>query len=350
MMLFWLAAGLLAALAGVAVLARAARPPQAGARLEADRRLLAEIDDLAARGLLPAEEAAATRAEAGRRLLAAAAAAEGAERSPSAHRRWAMLGAVVAALLALGVYAITGRPGAPDQPYAQRLADWRADLDRLGPEELAAVAESVARERARDPEAWAFLGRARAQAGQPLLAAQAFRRSLSLDPDQAAVWAYMGEATVRLNEGRVGPDSRAYFEEALRRDPTLPAARYHLGLADIQAGDREAGLAAWRDLAADLAVGDPRREGLLAQIRAVSGGGDAVSAAAEGEAAMIRGMVDGLAARLRTQPDDPEGWARLVRAYGVLGERQAQAEALSEARRRFADRPADLARVEAEAR
>jgi cytochrome c-type biogenesis protein CcmH len=36
--------------------------------------------------------------------------------------------------------------------------------------------------------------------------------------------------------------------------------------------------------------------------------------------AMIRGMVDRLAARLDANPDDAEGWQRLARAYAVLGE------------------------------
>ncbi|MDA0338545.1 MAG: tetratricopeptide repeat protein, partial [Proteobacteria bacterium] len=41
---------------------------------------------------------------------------------------------------------------------------------------------------------------------------------------------------------------------------------------------------------------------------------------AEGRTEMIRGMVEGLAARLEESPDDLEGWQRLGRAYGVLGE------------------------------
>ena len=40
----------------------------------------------------------------------------------------------------------------------------------------------------------------------------------------------------------------------------------------------------------------------------------------EDRQAMIRGMVERLAARLAEKPDDPEGWARLARAYDVLGE------------------------------
>ena len=42
---------------------------------------------------------------------------------------------------------------------------------------------------------------------------------------------------------------------------------------------------------------------------------------------MIRGMVEGLAARLADQPDDIEGWRMLARSYGVLGETAKAAEA-----------------------
>ncbi len=51
--------------------------------------------------------------------------------------------------------------------------------------------------------------------------------------------------------------------------------------------------------------------------------------------AMIRGMVEGLARRLEQHPDDKAGWARLARAYDVLGEPdKAQAARAREARPR----------------
>jgi cytochrome c-type biogenesis protein CcmH len=52
----------------------------------------------------------------------------------------------------------------------------------------------------------------------------------------------------------------------------------------------------------------------------------------------IRGMVAGLAARLQTNPDDPEGWVRLVRAYAVLGETEKREAALKTASLRYAKR------------
>jgi cytochrome c-type biogenesis protein CcmH len=50
---------------------------------------------------------------------------------------------------------------------------------------------------------------------------------------------------------------------------------------------------------------------------------------------MIRGMVDGLAARLQQQPDDLEGWRMLGRSWAVLGEPAKSAEAYAEVARRL---------------
>src|SRR5262249_30232881 len=48
---------------------------------------------------------------------------------------------------------------------------------------------------------------------------------------------------------------------------------------------------------------------------------------------MIVGMVEGLAAKLRNDSSDFEGWLRLVRAYTVRGEREKARSAASDARR-----------------
>ena len=58
-------------------------------------------------------------------------------------------------------------------------------------------------------------------------------------------------------------------------------------------------------------------------------------------------MVDGLAARLKANPDDPDGWVRLVRAYTVLGETDRRAAALIDARARYAGRPEVLKALDA---
>ena len=49
------------------------------------------------------------------------------------------------------------------------------------------------------------------------------------------------------------------------------------------------------------------------------------------QAAFIRSMVARLAERLEAEPGDFQGWLRLARAYGVLGEAEQARAALSRA-------------------
>ncbi len=52
-------------------------------------------------------------------------------------------------------------------------------------------------------------------------------------------------------------------------------------------------------------------------------------------------MVERLAARLAAEPEDFEGWLRLARAYGVLGEAEQAHAALARAADLVAVLPAD---------
>ena len=49
-----------------------------------------------------------------------------------------------------------------------------------------------------------------------------------------------------------------------------------------------------------------------------------------------RQMVASLAARLKDNPEDAQGWLRLIRAYTVLGEADKAKDALATARKTFA--------------
>ena len=60
---------------------------------------------------------------------------------------------------------------------------------------------------------------------------------------------------------------------------------------------------------------------------------------AEDRAAFIRSMVERLAARLEAEPGDFDGWLRLARAYGVLGEAARAEGALARAEELVRDLP-----------
>jgi len=353
MIVFWVLAAAVSSLAAFLILARAAgaerNAPSGDPVLGVYRRQLDEIDELAERGLLGPEEHRSARAEAARRLIGES--DRPAESTPAASprgpRRVVLAAAVLAPVLALAGYLAVGSPGLPDQPFRQRLQAWRANPSRLDPERMAAVMEQVVAEHPRDPQALTYLAVAQSAAGDPAAAERTLEKAAAVAPGDARVWSALGKIRVVLGKDAVTPDAEAAFARAHALDPAAPAPRYFLARADIAAGRAPEGLEQLRSLAGALPAGDPDRAALEAEIAYVARTGrlpevqDQGAAAAQGgdQAAFIQSMVDRLAGRLKAQPDDPAGWARLIRAYGVLGQTDRRDAAVAEARRRFAGRP-----------
>ena len=65
----------------------------------------------------------------------------------------------------------------------------------------------------------------------------------------------------------------------------------------------------------------------------------AESMSVEDRAAMIEGMVEGLAAKLEDNPDNPQGWVRLLRARKVLGQEGAAAKDIAQLKTHFEHSP-----------
>ena len=354
MIAFWIAAAAVLALAAALVLRGAARPAQAGDEtLILHKRQLAEIDELAERGLLAEGEVRSARTEAARRLLTAADGTEAPAKLGG--RRAALIVAAVAPLVALGIYLIVGAPDQPDQPFGKRITEWRASDPRtLEPDAIAAVLEAAAKDKPTDPEPLRNLAMVRAATGDAPGAQAALRRAIRVAPQRADLWTSLGEAFMLEGRGEISDDAVRAFDEALKRDPKALSPRYYLGRAAILKGETAEGLARWEALLADLPAGDPRRVVLEGEMASIKQFGhlpmpDPVSAEPEVGPAEIWAMVDGLAARLKEQPDDPEGWVRLVRAYAVLGDAAKRDAALAQARDRYKDQPQVLDALKAAA-
>ena len=351
MIAFWIAAaGLSAATAGLVLrgAARARPVDDAQTRLEPHRRRLAEVERLAIDGLLAQDELKAARAEAGRGLLAAADQSESWGRSGKAARIGVVsaIGAVCAG--ALGLYVYVGKPGLADQPYLQRVAEWKeSDPSTLDPARIAAVLEGVAAERPTDAEPLVFLAKARAAAGDLPGAEAALRRAVKVEPKRADIWSLLGETFVMEAKGDVGADAKLAFREALKIEPNELRSRYYLARGRIAEGDLAGGLADWRSLRDGMPATDPSRLALTREIaQAEEAGGLPGAPVAEENPEvqnMVAGMVQGLAARLAQAPDDADGWVRLVRAYAVLGDVAKRDAALAEASNRFKDQPKVIA-------
>ena len=392
-MIFALAAALLTALAVAAVLIPVLRrhrraPSRADYDLTVYRDQLRELESDRARGLVSEEQVEAARTEIERRMLRAARAREatpaadaaqapetsGPGTRPNWRRRAAAIGlGLCVPALAAGVYASLGSPGLPGRPFVEveRPADQAEAVAALSEpvEQLAARLES-------EPdnlEGWLLLGRSYVVLQRYPEAAVALRRAAALSGGDPEVLAMLGEAIVWANDGLVVPEAAGVFRQVLDARPEDPAARFHLALARAQAGEVREAYGMWLALAADTPVDAPWRrdlEQLIGQAAEVLGvepgavpSGPAVAEAPDGPSAddmaaaadmspeermeMIRGMVEGLAARLEENPDDPEGWRRLARSYTVLGEPEKATETL---RRAVELAPDDLATLRTYAR
>jgi cytochrome c-type biogenesis protein CcmH len=174
----------------------------------------------------------------------------------------------------------------------------------------------------------------------------------------------LGEALTAAANGIVTADARQAFEAALKLKPDDYRARYFIGLAAEQDGRPKDAADLWRKLLAgapaDASWTDLVRESLArvdpgAAVPAPAPGtpgpsAEDVAAASqlspEQRTAMVRGMVERLAARLKQDGSDIEGWLRLVRAYMVLGDKDKARAALTDARRALAGEPDKLRRID----
>jgi cytochrome c-type biogenesis protein CcmH len=345
MIWFWLVAGLLVVVTLTALL----RPLiwQAGsgageseAAVVMFRRQLANIDAEAAQGRLAPDEAAAARSETTRRMLAAVdrdGAAADLEAPKPAELSWRIATAVgVAGLVpvaAIGVYFAVGAPVAINPRPA---ASAQTTTDPHDMASLAVAADQLKARLERDPdhpEGWALLGRTMTRLARFAEARDAYRRAIALTPDEPGLHAEFGEVLVLAAAGTVTPAAEAEFAKA----GNDPRARFYGAEAALQRGDSGAATTALQALLADAPTDAPWRRvvaGRLAEIapgapqagaKTLAGPSAQDIAAAqsmppEERQAMIRGMVDRLAARLAENPEDREGWARLAHAYDVLGD------------------------------
>jgi cytochrome c-type biogenesis protein CcmH len=388
-MIAWLVLTLMVAVAAVGVampLVRRREVRRGGAAESAvlDRRL-AEIRRQAAAEGLPADLAEGLRTEAIRRFLAESPVAAGPAR-PLGARSATALALGMAATVAIGamlLYASVGRPDlAAGAPLPRAPPPDAASADAQSPEaqspeaqsaapgvdaELIARLEARMRQSPGDPIGWRMLGWAYAQTGRLAEAAVAYGRAAALDPTKADYPSAQGEALVRAADGRVTPPATAAFTRAIRLDPGDPRARYFLAAAKDQAGDHAGAMADWIALLKSAPPGAPwapevramviriaasRGETVAARLPpapaappGAAGPGPDPSAAIQGMApaqqqAMIHAMVERLAARLKANPRDADGWVGLMRARMVLGEPGAASGAYRDAVKAFADAPA----------
>ncbi len=355
--MLWLVFGLMSLAAVLAVIrpfVRNRQPIQSGNDVAVYRDQLEELERDLAAGLIAKAEADTARLEISRRLLAADAAGAGnAEGSTTATWQRPAIGVLALLLLTLGPGLLYLRLGTPGLASSTPATERGATKAQRSIEDLVLKVERHLQSEPKDGRGWEVLGPVYMQLGRYADSANAWRNALLLLGENAERQAHLGEALFAGANGVVTEEANHAWTRALALDKRMISARYYLGIAAEQDGHREKAIEIWRELIAEAPadghwVSDVRAA--IARVEAApaasSPGPTMAQAAAAAKLApdqqstMIRGMVDGLAARLKQDGSDLEGWVKLVRSYKILGEPDQAKAAIRDAQQAFAGDPA----------
>ncbi|SHG79794.1 cytochrome c-type biogenesis protein CcmH [Cognatiyoonia sediminum] len=378
-MIFWVTVLLLTLIVAVFVAApllRGSAEDTSSPDVAVYKAQLREIDRDVARGTLDADSAERTRVEVSRRLLVAAK-AEQSVATEGPGRSLAIGAAVLLVAVSVGTYWIAGAPGEADQPLAQRLAqaeelrENRPSQDDMvavappppevdAPEEyLASVQQlrDIMPTRPDDLKGWELLAFHETELRNYSAAAEAQARVIELsDGGSEEELVRLADLLVAAADGFVSKEAEEVARELLSRDEENVAGRYYIGAMHNQTGRPDIAFRLWRPLvdagtdtfhvalARNYIENAAARAGIEYSLPEFSGPDLATIQAAENlsdedRAAMIANMVSGLSDRLATEGGPVTDWARLVRAYGVLGEIETAQTVLREAFEVFGSDP-----------
>lgn len=240
-----------------------------------------------------------------------------------------------------------------------------------------------------DFQGWVTLGWSYYNLGRYADAANAYARATKIDPTNAEIWSALGEVQLLSGPGGVTPAAAASFQKALSIAPGDHRARYFLAVKKDQDGDHKAAIDDWIGILKDSPPGAPWEGPVRDLITKVSTehkidvagripppsapqqqasappamGSDTVATdgipgpnAADLKAAtamtpsqqdeMAKAMVARLAARLESNPQDADGWIRLMRARTVLNDQAGAQAALTKAKAAFKGNAAQIARFD----
>ena len=400
-MLFWIISAalalLIAALFALALLTRRAEAEHPAAYdLRIYRDQLKEVERDLARGVINEADAERIRTEVGRRVLAADAQLAIADVSSQQPRALTIVIAATIALILTGggvaIYTQLGTPGLGDLPHKARLqasqelyssrSSHEAFLARLpvrnAPQQEAGYLELVERlreavaSRPDELQGQQFLAQSEARLGNYAAARAAQSAVIRLKGEAAGASDFVTMAQMYITEadGYVSPEAEAALRRALRADRTDPVARYFLGQMWLQNDRPDRAFGLWSQLLNE----GPEEAPWIAPIRqsiddiawlagveytqpapsematdmpgpTVQDIENAGEMTPEERQEMVQSMVQRLNDRLATEGGTPEEWARLISAYGSLGDESRARAIWLEAQQRFADTPDALETV-----
>ncbi|WP_166416094.1 c-type cytochrome biogenesis protein CcmI [Cochlodiniinecator piscidefendens] len=392
-MLFWITSAALAVfvtmlLSVALVKARNETKKPQNTELDFYRIQYKDLERDIARGVIDASEGERAKLEISRRILDAdknahAASVDGGQKGISLLPVALMIGFLIFGTG--GLYFKLGTPGAHDQPISSRLAAAQEAMrNRPGQAEAEAdvPAQNIQRdrsyielidqlrnalaERPDDLQGHLLLVGNEAQLGNFIGAYTAQQQVIHIKGTSATSddYADLADLMILAAGGYISPEAERALVRSLQLNERNGTARYFSGLLFAQTGRPDRAFEVWRGQLAEGPETAPWIPAIRAQIDQaayfagvqyeqpapifVETGPDAAAIAAaenlspQERAEMIRGMVEGLSARLAQEGGPVEDWARLVVSLTALNETERARAILAEAQRDFASDPTAL--------
>jgi cytochrome c-type biogenesis protein CcmH len=259
--------------------------------------------------------------------------------------------------IGVGSFAMYWQLGSPDREDMPLTARQNAPIQEQSLEQLIARAEARIAKNPNDIRGWKVLAPIYRRLGRIDDAIYAYRTVMAAEPEAAGPVAELGEISF-IQAGRVvTAEAKQLFERAMKLDSSIIKPQFYLALADFQQGDRDSALvkfnriletspadAPWRPIVKQYVDAIENNENIGEQQQ--TAGANTSKKPDISQNKQVLAMVQGLADRLKDDPDDIEGWLRLIRSYKVLGNQAAYDIAVKDARLQYKDQADELAQIE----
>ncbi len=350
--MLWIIFALLVGIAALTALWPLSRTPQLeldSDRLVYDASVSAVTADLS-RGLLSKSDADYAKASAARVFLAKA---DALDSVPAATASGVLRKKIMSVFILLvfpfasfGLYSKLGSGDTASVVAVSPDSDAQMDL----PSALKKIEDHL-REHPEDGAGYEVIAPVYVRLGRFSDAANAYsaaKRILGDTPERLADYA---EVLVLIQNGKVSEEADKALKAAIVAEPLHPKANFYLGLEAEQRGDTRKAKSIWTSLLQSSPADASWRVDVEAHLAALNGEianapTSTSNAISQADAPMIRGMVEGLAAKLEQNPNQLEGWLQLIRSYVVLKNIDTAKITLEKARAHFASNPTALSQIQ----
>ena len=261
-------------------------------------------------------------------------------------------------IISYGLYFHLGSPEKPDLPYSERQFSSSVKTVDTGMDRLVRDLRDRLDQNPNQLKGWILLGKSLVSLKLYSDASNAFKRASKIEPNRSDIAASVAETSFMAQGGEFNQEVRYFFKLAQKINPREHKALYYLGLDSFMEKEYSTAIQYWVDLISISPVGAPWLDSVRGRLIMASKASklkissfvsrlksqrlndnqqnpesgptqedikNANDMSEKERENFIRSMVDRLAERLKSEPNDLNGWRRLARAYRVLGEKQKAA-------------------------